>query len=57
VKEGAMFYWSIGYETQLDRQIKKSSFIKFKRLPKIDPAEFDSIHDKAKELQDKILLD
>jgi len=57
VKEGAMFYWSIGYETQLDRQVRKSSFIKFKRLPKIDPIEFDSIHDRAKELEAKILLD
>ncbi|MEZ5039529.1 MAG: hypothetical protein R2828_06545 [Saprospiraceae bacterium] len=57
VKEGAMFYWSIGYETQLDRQVKKASFIKFKRLPRIDLIEFDSIHDRAKELENQILLD
>lgn len=57
VKEGAMFYWSIGYDMQLDGQIKKSSFIKFKRLPRIDPIEFNSIHDRAKELEDKILLE
>lgn len=57
VKKGAMFYWSIGYETQRDRQVKKSSFIKFKRLPKLDPSQFDVIHDRARQLEDQILLD
>lgn len=57
VKEGAMFYWSIGYETQLDRQVKKSSFIKFKRLPKLDPSQFDAIQDRVNELKNDILLD
>ena len=57
IKEGAMFYWNIGYETQKDGQIKKSSFVKFKRLPKINPNEFDIIHDRAKEIEAKIVFD
>jgi hypothetical protein len=57
VKEGAMFYWSIGYETQLDRQVKKSSFIKFRRLPNISPGKFDAIHERAEELKNKIILE
>lgn len=57
VKEGAMFYWNIGYETEKDGQVKKTSFVKFKRLPKIDPKQFNIIHDRAKELESKMLFD
>lgn len=57
VKLGAMFYWSLGYETHLDKQVRKSSLIKFKRLANINSSEFDTIHDRAKEIENMILFE
>jgi hypothetical protein len=48
---GAIFYWSIGYETTPYRQRSKKSIIRFRRLPKITPQEFDLIYNNAKELE------
>lgn len=33
LKEGAIFYWSIGYEESPSKQRRKSSVIKFRRMP------------------------
>jgi len=33
IELGAIFYWSIGYETMASGQIKRTSVIKFRRLP------------------------
>jgi hypothetical protein len=47
---GALFYWNIGYE-KTNGQIKKASIIRFKRLPKWSNKDWDSILDKANELE------
>ena len=50
---GALFYWNIGYE-KVNGQIKKASIIRFKRLPKWNNKDWDSILDKASELEEGI---
>lgn len=54
---GAMFYWSIGYEKDQNGTIRRSSLIKFKRLPRIESSEFDDIYDRAKEINRTIKWD
>lgn len=51
---GATFYWSVGYANQYG-QIIKQSLIRFKRSINIEESEFDSIIDKAKELENEIV--
>jgi hypothetical protein len=50
LRPGAIFYWSIGYETA-HGQVKKASIIRFKRLPQWNKKDWDEILDKANELE------
>lgn len=54
LKEGAVFYWSVGFANK-NGQIIKQSFLRFKRSIEITLDEFDSIVDKAKELENSII--
>ena len=46
LKEGAIFYWNIGYK-ETNGQRYKSSFIKFKRLPNIGKSEIDRLSSRS----------
>lgn len=49
LKIGAIFYWSVGHAT-FNGQVKKQSFIKFKRVKSISAERFDEINDNADKL-------
>jgi hypothetical protein len=49
LKIGAIFYWSVGYDIQ-NGQVRKQSFIRFKRAVGITVDEFDEICDEKNEL-------
>lgn len=49
VQIGAIFYWSIGYETTATRQVKRTSIIKFRRLPAWSAHELNTIKKRAAE--------
>lgn len=53
LKPGAIFYWNIGYET-VQGQVRKASIIRFKRLPNWNKKDWDSILDKANNLEREI---
>lgn len=53
VKEGAGFYWSIGYANK-NGQIKKESILRFQRLSDWTEYEFDKISDRAQYLSDNL---
>lgn len=51
---GAVFYWSVGYANHYG-QISKQSLVRFRRSIDLGVAEFDSIIDKAEELNHEIV--
>lgn len=54
LKEGAIFYWSIGY-SNYNGQRKKESFIKFKRVINFTEDDVNRVVDRARKLNDSIL--
>jgi len=55
MKEGAIFYYTIGKVQLSSGQIKKDSFLKFKRLPRITQADLDSFKKQADNLYSRFL--
>ena len=51
---GAVFYWSMGYEDFLDGQRKRSSSIRFRRLPQWRGAEITKARKEAAHLRDEL---
>lgn len=51
---GAVFYWNIGYET-INGQRRKSSLIRFRRLPDWTQEDWDGILDHAQKLKEGIV--
>ena len=54
LKEGAIFYWIIGY-SNYNGQRKKESFIKFKRVINFTEDDVNRVVDRARKLNDSIL--
>ncbi len=50
VSQGAVFYWSIGYERTVFGQKSAKSFIRFRRLPAWTKSEVASVHREADEM-------
>ena len=50
VAPGAIFYWSIGYETTSSGQRKRSSVIRLRRLPAWSAKDIETAQNKASEL-------
>lgn len=50
LKKGAIFYWIVGYYFNVDGTLLSSSFIKFRRLPKVSDAYTKNLELRAKEL-------
>lgn len=50
LQEGAIFYWSIGYDDLSNGQRKRSSNIRFRRLPAWSKKDIDRIMEKASAL-------
>ncbi len=53
LKKGAIFYWSVGY-ANLNGQISKQSFIRFKRSVKITEDEFEEIASKVDDIYNEL---
>jgi hypothetical protein len=56
LKMGALFYWSVGYANQ-NGQVSKQSLIRFKRSIDFTVQEFDSLIDKANEINASLKWD
>ncbi|MBN2497433.1 MAG: hypothetical protein JXR96_22770 [Deltaproteobacteria bacterium] len=55
VKPGAIFYWYIGYHDSADRQRKRQSIIRFRRLPAYTSEDISRAREIAKELMETFL--
>ena len=53
IQKGAIFYWNIGFET-LHGQDRKSSLIRFRRLPKWSKKKLEAMERKGKEIINQI---
>jgi len=53
IKVGAIFYWTIGYE-DYNGQRKKTSIIRFRRLPKLSVKEVERSVEKFKKLSQRL---
>ncbi|MBP6721943.1 MAG: hypothetical protein KA239_06465 [Bacteroidia bacterium] len=53
IQVGAVFYWSVGFESTI-RGWRKKSVLRFKRSPSINEDELDSLYDKADALFDQL---
>ena len=51
---GSIFYWSIGYE-EINGTRKRTSYIRFRRLPKITEKQIKEIDQKVQELKSKLI--
>jgi hypothetical protein len=49
LKQGAVFYWSVGFANE-NGQHKKESFIRFKRAVKYEEVDFDNLMDEADDI-------
>lgn len=56
LKVGALFYWSVGFANQ-NGQVLKQSLIRFKRSIDFSVQEFDTLIDKAKEINASLKWD
>ena len=54
VAPGAVFYWSIGYHTGTNRQKKRVSIIRFRRLPAWTEKELQQANEQADRLRDSL---
>lgn len=55
MKPGAIFYYTIGKVKLSSGQIKKDSFLKFKRLPRITQTDLDSVKKQADNFYNRFL--
>lgn len=54
VREGAVFYWTIGYEESPSRERARKSIIRFRRLPAWTPKELKAAEEEAERLRDSL---
>jgi len=57
LKLGALFYWSVGYESDSNGQIREQSFIKFKRGLPFTEHEVNQIAYEAESLSKSLIWD
>lgn len=57
IELGAIFYWSIAREEDVNGQIKNTSLLRFKRSIPLEVKEFDAVTDEINELNCELLWD